>query len=99
MVQLFTALAIKICLQNAKDLVQMSSGLSGLSSVIDVGLLIQTLTEMTRIFATCRVQRTSEDVENVPKPLRIHLTDAEESWMRLKFSQIQTEFMSVIPSR
>ena len=103
---------MKICLKDseriscfyneAKELANL--GVDNLSksqvckSKFDLETLVHSLTRMSHIFGTCTFANQIEDLQKtVPKPLAVNFSEAEDDWIKVRFSQIQKQFRSVIP--
>lgn len=65
----------------------------------DLETLIHSLTRMSHIFGTCTFQSQAGDLQRapVPKLLVVNFTETENNWIKLRFSQIEKQFQSVIP--
>jgi hypothetical protein len=65
----------------------------------DLTTMTQTLTQMKSIFEMCEILRGgSKIVTRVPRIFTINFTEAEDNWIKLRFSQINSQFISVVPS-
>ena len=89
--------------QAAKDLVKMGHKFMDRSVNIITGdtvrPLIHTLSRMRDMFGTCQIAADADiTVAKIPKALHLNFTDAEKSWIWLRFEDFQTQFRSVIPS-
>ena len=66
----------------------------------NIGPLISTLGKMKTIFETCNVPSDGNALERAfPKMLEVNYTETEEAWLKNQFSQIQAEFLSVVPPK
>jgi len=95
---------ISCIFKDAKDLVKL--GYEHLDRNLsmevssNIGPLISTLVKMKSIFDTCNIPSDGHELERAfPKVLPISYTKTEEAWLKNQFSQIQTEFLSVIPPK
>ena len=66
----------------------------------DLDVLVHSLCKLSTIFGTCTLPHQGEELINpeIPKPLEMHLTANEESWIRNTFDQVAVQFRSVVPS-
>ena len=70
-------------------------------ATFDLDCLVHSLSELSAIFDACSVQQqghSSAMTLEVPKPLEMRLTTAEESWMQSVFDQVEVQLRSVVPS-
>jgi hypothetical protein len=87
--------------QEAQKLAQL--GCSQLDSSVrdtisfDFHQFFHALTQMKNLFGTCKIQSDNNDGA-VPRTLEINLTETEETWIKQRFSQIQDQFVSVVPN-
>jgi hypothetical protein len=76
-----------------KDLMNMKIGCD------DLTMMMQSLTQMKSIFEMCEILRGgSKIVTRVPRIFTVNFTEAEDNWIKLRFSQINSQFISVVPS-
>ncbi len=88
---------IKALFDEAQDLVKL--GLGQIDRCLNVRAssilapLIQSLETMKNIFDTCQIESTMVK-SSLPNPLFLSYTETEEKWLRNKFLQFQTQFLS-----
>ncbi len=66
--------------------------------LFDIYQFFHALTQMKNIFGTCKIHCVDTD-SLVSRTLEINLTESEETWIKKRFSQIQEQFLSVVPNR